>query len=164
MYYQSFYDSPLGKMILLADESALLGIYFAGQTYELKGYEEAERGLIETPILAAAREGLEVYFSGENVDWSGIPFEARGTDFQKRVWRALIAIPYGETRTYGQLAKEIGCNSAQAVGNAVGKNPLTILIPCHRVLGKDGSLTGYAGGLERKQYLLEWEKKHVDLL
>ena len=82
----------------------------------------------------------------------------QGTDFQRRVWQALLTIPYGETMSYGELAKQVGCRSAQAVGGAVGRNPIALLIPCHRVIGSDGSLTGYAYGIERKRYLLEMEK------
>ena len=90
------------------------------------------------------------------------PLQLRGSDFQKRVWRALLAIPVGQTETYGSLAKQLGCRSAQAIGGAVGRNPISIIVPCHRVVGADGSLTGYAAGVDKKRWLLEWERRASD--
>ena len=107
-------------------------------------------------MLAAARRWLDAYFAGERPDVAGLPLAPRGTAFQRRVWSALLAIPYGETRTYGELAAALG-SSPRAVGSAVGKNPISVIVPCHRVLGADGSLTGYAGGLDRKRAILELE-------
>ena len=102
------------------------------------------------------KEWLDHYFAGDPIAIS-FPLAPQGTAFQERVWQLLREIPYGETKTYGQLAQDLSCGSAQAVGQAVGRNPLTILVPCHRVMGKDGQLTGYASGLDRKRWLLHHE-------
>ncbi len=149
------YPSPLGPMILAVDGEGLCGVWFVGQRY----FPRENLGKMDAthPVLCRARQWLDAYFSGE-VPQDPLPLHLKGTDFQRSVWQALMQIPYGKTVTYGQLAKKLGVGSAQAVGGAVGRNPVSILIPCHRVLGADGSLTGYAGGLERKQALLEWEK------
>ena len=113
-----------------------------------------------SPVLLAARCWLDAYFAGERPGVADVPLAPRGTAFQRRVWDALLAIPYGETRTYGELAVALG-SSARAVGSAVGKNPISVIVPCHRVLGAGGSLTGYAGGLERKRALLALERAHA---
>lgn len=160
-YYKKIYKSPLGDLSLVADESGLVGIWFLGQKY-------FERGLTEAPILAnhpfldLASDFLDAYFSGQQPDPAALPLSAQGTDFQQRVWAYLQTIPYGQTVTYGQLAQELKINSAQAVGGAVGRNPLSILVPCHRVLGSQGQLTGYAGGLNKKIWLLEHEGVQLD--
>ncbi len=150
--------SPLGEIRLAAEDGALCGLWFTGQKYEAAGLpKDAEPVSADgDEILARAARWLTAYFAGENpaVDF---PLEPRGTGFQKRVWRALPEIPYGKTTSYGGLAEKLGCRSARAVGAAVGRNPISILIPCHRVLGAGGGLTGYAGGLERKQALLTLE-------
>ena len=155
------YDSPLGKMLLAADDDGLTGAWFYGQRYFARGLEDAEknerRGVpFDSPVLLAARRWLDAYFAGERPDAADVPLAPRGTAFQRRVWDALLAIPCGETRTYGALAAVLG-SSPRAVGATVGRNPISVIIPCHRVLGADGSLTGYAGGLERKRALLELE-------
>ena len=151
------YESPLGKMLLAADGDGLTGAWFYGQRYFARGLEGAEKNsATEAPALAAARRWLDAYFAGERPDVAGLPLAPRGTAFQRRVWDALLAIPYGETRTYGELAAELG-SSPRAVGSAVGRNPISVIVPCHRVLGADGSLTGYAGGLDRKRAILELE-------
>ena len=155
------YDSPLGKMLLAADDDGLAGAWFYGQRYFARGLEDAEknerRGVpFDSPVLLAARRWLDAYFAGERPDAADVPLAPRGTAFQRRVWDALLAIPCGETRTYGALAAVLG-SSPRAVGATVGRNPISVIIPCHRVLGADGSLTGYAGGLERKRALLELE-------
>lgn len=164
MLVEDFWMSPLGQIRILADENALLGIYFVGQLYELRGYEKEDILQQETAVTKAAKEWLDLYFSGQHPGPLPCPMAARGTDFQRRVWNLLADIPYGQTWTYGQMAERLGCRSAQAVGSAIGKNPLSILVPCHRVVGAKGQLVGYAGGLERKKALLEWEKHHVHLL
>lgn len=156
------YESPLGKMLLAADDTALTGAWFYGQRYFARGLEGAEKDaetgeLADSPVLLAARRWLDAYFAGERPDAADVPLAPRGTAFQRRVWNALLAIPYGETRTYGELAVELG-SSPRAVGAAVGRNPVSVIIPCHRVLGADGSLTGYAGGVDRKRALLELEQ------
>ena len=155
------YESPLGRMLLAADDAGLTGAWFYGQRYFARGLEVAERSAetgepADSPVLLAARRWLDAYFAGELPGVAGLLLAPRGTAFQRRVWSALLAIPYGETRTYGELAAELG-SSPRAIGTAVGKNPISVIIPCHRVLGADGSLTGYAGGLERKETLLELE-------
>ena len=152
------YESPLGKMLLAADDGGLMGAWFYGQRYFARGLEDAEKNVeAGTPVLATALRWLDAYFAGERPGVADVPLAPRGTAFQRRVWDALLAIPYGETRTYGELAAELG-SSSRAVGSAVGRNPISVIIPCHRVLGADGSLTGYAGGLARKQALLELEQ------
>ena len=156
------YESPLGKMLLAADDGGLMGAWFYGQRYFARGLEGAEknerRGVpFDSPVLLAARRWLDAYFAGERPDAADVPLAPRGTAFQLRVWDALLSIPYGETRTYGELAAELG-SSPRAVGAAVGRNPISVIVPCHRVLGAGGSLTGYAGGLARKQALLELEQ------
>ena len=161
IYYKKIYKSPLGDLSLVADESGLVGTWFLGQKY-------FERGLTEVPILGnhpflgLASDFLDAYFSSQQPDPAAIPLSAQGTDFQQRVWAYLQTIPYGQTVTYGQLAQELKINSAQAVGGAVGRNPLSILVPCHRVLGSQGQLTGYAGGLDKKIWLLEHEGVQLD--
>ncbi len=152
------YESPHGRMLLAADDAGLTGAWFYGQRYFASGLEGAEKNAeTETPALVAARRWLDAYFAGERPDVTDVPLAPRGTAFQRRVWDALLAISYGETRTYGELAAELG-SSPRAVGTAVGRNPISVIVPCHRVLGADGSLTGYAGGLARKQALLELEQ------
>lgn len=152
------YESPLGKILLAADDAGLMGTWFYGQRYFARGLEHAEKSAeAEAPMLATVRFWLDAYFAGERPGVAGLPLAPRGTTFQLRVWDTLLSIPYGETRTYGELAAVLG-SSPRAVGAAVGKNPISVIIPCHRVVGADGSLTGYAGGLERKQALLEIEQ------
>ena len=155
MRYISFYESPLGPMTLAAEEEGLTGLWFKEQKYYGAGQlEGAIEG--ELPVLQKARQWLDGYFSGQ-VPKVPVPLCLEGTPFQKRVWEALLLIPYGEQKSYGKIAGELG-TCARAVGAAVGKNPISLIVPCHRVLGSDGSLTGYAGGTERKRALLELEK------
>ena len=160
MLYTSHYASPLGGMTLVSDGTALVGLYFDGQKYAAEGLD-ATRTQKSLLISEEARRWLDVYFSGRKPDF--MPALApHGTAFQQSVWEILRTIPYGETTTYGAIARRIeqntGCRmSAQAVGGAVGRNPISILIPCHRVIGTDGSLTGYAGGIDKKERLLRWE-------
>lgn len=150
--------SPLGDILLAAEEGALCGLWFRGQKYEGAGMPAgAVPGPASAdPVLKRAADWLGRYFAGENPA-RDFPLNPRGTPFQKVVWKALTEIPCGETSSYGALAERLGCKSARAVGAAVGRNPISILIPCHRVLGADGGLTGYAGGLERKKALLALE-------
>ena len=155
MYDYICCPSPLGKLIIAAEGEALTALVFEGQKYarqHLAG-EGQER---ETPVLRDARLWLDAYFAGERPDAAALPLAPRGTDFQRAVWRELRTVPYGETRSYGEIAARLG-SSARAVGSAVGRNPISLLIPCHRVLGAKGALTGYAGGLERKKTLLALE-------
>ncbi len=159
--YTCTIETPLGAMTAAAANGALIGLWFIGQ----KHYPTTTVHWIEDsshPVLAALRGELIRYFAGEAQE-GGLPLAPQGSPFQMAVWDALRRIPYGETVTYADLARDIArlrglaSMSAQAVGGAVGRNPITILIPCHRVVGSDGSLTGYAGGLERKEALLRLE-------
>ena len=161
MLYTSHYASPLGGMTLVSDGTALVGLYFDGQKYAAEGLD-ATHTQKNLPVFEEARRWLDVYFSGRKPDFTP-PTAPAGTAFQQSVWEILRTIPYGQTVTYGAIARRIeqntGCRmSAQAVGGAVGRNPISILIPCHRVIGADGSLTGYAGGLDKKAYLLRIEE------
>ena len=150
------YASPVGELLLAADEEGLTGLWLAGEKYFPGAPEGAPQ---ETPVLEETKRWLDIYFAGREPDFLP-PLRARGTPFQKRVWAALRAIPYGKTRTYGEIAAQIAQQtgrprmSAPAVGSAVGRNPISLLIPCHRVVGANGSLTGYAGGVEKKRRLL----------
>lgn len=163
MYYTAPCDSPLGSLTLASDGSALIGLWIDGQKYDrdiLKGEETVQE---EVLIFAEARNWLEAYFAGKRPGISELPLRMLGSSFRKEVWRLLCQIPYGQVVTYGELARKIADNrkresmSAQAVGGAVGHNPLSIIVPCHRVIGSDGSLTGYAGGIDRKMMLLKYE-------
>lgn len=158
MEYTHQYPSPLGVITLASDGEALVGLWFEGQRHFGKGLtgEKAERPL---PVFDQADRWLDVYFSGEKPDFMP-PLRPRGTAFQEAVWRRLLDIPYGHTVTYGEIAASLGLplGAARAVGGAVGRNPISLMIPCHRVVGADGSLTGYAGGIERKKHLLKLEK------
>ena len=155
MDFFAYYDSPLGPITLTFDGEAITGLRFS------KTDNNCVSKLPTTnyPLPTKTHHWLDQYFSGHRPDFLP-PIKQSGTDFQKRVWQALLEIPYGETTTYGELARRIGCRSAQAVGQAVGKNPIAIIVPCHRVIGGDGSLTGYAYGLERKEYLLQLERQN----
>ena len=156
MDYTQRYRSPLGGITLASDGEALTGLWFDGQKYfarTLDGNHE-EKNL---PVFGQAMQWLDQYFSGQNLGFVP-PLRPRGTAFQKAVWDILLSIPYGQTVTYREIADRLGRGmSAQAVGGAVGRNPISIIIPCHRVIGTNGSLTGYAGGIERKARLLELE-------
>jgi methylated-DNA-[protein]-cysteine S-methyltransferase len=150
-------ESPLGRILLVADD-ALCALYFEGQKHEQRpgaGWVEAP----DRPLFDRARKQLAEYFAGKR-DRFDLPLAPQGTEFQHRVWKALRAIPAGETVTYGSIARSIGAaDSVRAAAAAIGRNPLSIVVPCHRVIGSDGSLTGYAGGLERKRALLALEAR-----
>jgi methylated-DNA-[protein]-cysteine S-methyltransferase len=147
-------DSPLGALTLVASGEALTGIYFKEH---LRRPSPGALGPDDPDGFAEATRQLREYFAGERRQFD-LPLAPRGEPFQQRVWQLLKQIPYGETRSYGQLARELGDPAlAQAVGAAHGRNPISVVVPCHRVVGADGSLTGYAGGLERKRALLELE-------
>lgn len=149
------FPSPIGHLYLTSDGQSLTGLYMPAQCFDVSELEQADA----LPIFDAARRWLENYFSGIP-GAAEFPLSPSGTAFQRRVWAILLTIPYGQTTTYGAIAKKLGkAMSAQAVGQAVGKNPISILIPCHRVVGAKGQLTGYAGGLENKQWLLRHEEE-----
>ena len=163
MQYISHYSSPIGKMLLAADDIGLTGLWFEGQKYFALSLDE-EHEEREIPLFEKVKRWLDVYFSGKEPDFS-IPLHAAGTAFQKEVWEILCSIPYGQTMTYGQIANQLAAKkglphmSAQAVGGAVGRNRISIIVPCHRVVGADGSLTGYAGGIDKKEKLLALERQ-----
>ena len=149
------YPSPIGSLTLVSDGQALTGLWMKTQNFDISDLPRQD----DLPLFAAVRDWLDVYFAGapKAIDF---PLSPAGTEFLRRVWGILLTIPYGETATYGHIAKQLGEKmSAQAVGQAVGRNPIGIIIPCHRVVGAKGQLTGYAGGLENKQWLLRHEEE-----
>jgi methylated-DNA-[protein]-cysteine S-methyltransferase len=146
-------DSPIGPLTLAGRGSVLTNLRMVDQTYEPSRTDWS----IDPRAFGDAVDQLDAYFARELTDFD-LELDLRGTEFQQRVWKALLTIPYGETRSYGEIAEQIGApGSARAVGLANGRNPIAIVVPCHRVIGSSGSLTGYGGGLERKQTLLELE-------
>ena len=157
MEYYLQYDSPVGMLLLTCRDGALTGLWMDASVPA-----DALPG-VNQPVLRSAKRWLEEYFRGNAPDIRDLQLAPRGTAFQKAVWQILCNIPCGETRTYGSIAREMAVllgkekMSAQAVGQAVGKNPISIIIPCHRVVGTNGKLTGYAGGLEKKAWLLRHE-------
>ena len=152
------YKSPIGPLSLLADDHYLFGIWIEEESDFEKGLSENDVTVVDShPILNQITSYLETYFKGQDQDLSEMPLAPVGSDFEKRVWNYLRGIPFGQTVTYGQIAKDLQVASAQAIGGAVGRNPWSILVPCHRVLGAGGRLTGYAWGLEKKAWLLRHE-------
>lgn len=151
-------DSPLGMITLAGDGEALTGLWFAGQKYDCATLPDGAHECAENDAFDAAMRWLDEYFAGGRPDFMP-KLNPQGSEFRRQVWAELVKIPYGEATTYGRIAHDLGLSSAaaRAVGGAVGHNPISIIIPCHRVLGAGGSLTGYAGGLERKRFLLELE-------
>ena len=155
MYYTAV-DSPVGQLLLVSDGACLTGLYIDCQP-------EASWQCAEIPLFREVRQWLREYFLGNHPEPEGLPLKAMGTPFQQEVWRLLRANPYGETRTYGDIAREMARitgkekMSAQAVGQAVGSNPICIIIPCHRCVGAKGKLTGYAWGVAKKEWLLRQE-------
>ena len=162
MQYTTHYNSPIGGILLAADETGLTGLWFDGEKY-YADHLDPEHEEKDTPVLEQTKKWLTIYFSGREPDFLP-PIHMIGTPFQLAVWEILQKIPYGKTVTYGEIARKIAAQkglshmSAQAVGGAVGHNRISIIIPCHRVVGASGSLTGYAGGVDRKEKLLALEK------
>lgn len=160
MHYVDHYASPLGGITLAGNGQELTGLWFDGQKYFGKVQEYEEKAL---PVFTVTKRWLDLYFSGSVPDFTP-PLRIETTPFRKAVWEILLTIPYGKTMTYGEIAEKIAAQrgmahmSAQAVGGAVGHNCISLIIPCHRVVGTNGSLTGYAGGLEKKIKLLTLEK------
>lgn len=154
------YSSPMGEMIVAATAHGLAGVWFEGQRHmpDSSGWPRQP----DHPVLQQATLQLDEYFAGKRTDFD-LPLDLKGgTEFQRSVWQALLAIPRGGTTSYGHLSATIGKPAAvRAVGAAVGRNPVSIVVPCHRVVGADGSLTGYAGGLERKSALLKIERAAI---
>ena len=160
MEYTASYSSPVGDILMAADDIGLTGLWFEGQKYypDLKNTQN----MPDLPVFNETKRWLNTYFSGKAPDFTP-PLHTTGTPFQTNVWNILLTIPYGKTTTYGEIAKQIAAKmglsrmSAQAVGGAVGHNRISIIVPCHRVLGAHGELTGYAGGIDKKRYLLNIE-------
>ena len=165
MIFIQHYDSPLGGILLAANETGLTGLWFEGQKFFARDLP-AERVEQNTPALSEVKRWLEIYFTGKEPDFMP-PLHPIGSAFRRSVWDILLRIPYGQTTTYGEIARQLAEKqgrpriAAQAVGGAVGHNKISIIIPCHRVVGTNGSLTGYAGGIDKKVKLLEWE--HTDM-
>lgn len=161
MLYMMQRPSPLGQLTLASDGDALVGLWIEGQ--QMSGVREDPQPGCDLPVFAAAGRWLDAYFAGRAPRPDALPLVPRGSAFQQLIWGMLRDIPYGQLTTYGQLAEQAasrlgrGKMSAQAVGGAVGHNPLSIIIPCHRVVGAGGNLTGYAGGLDKKEWLLRHE-------
>ncbi len=163
MLYSTVYPhAELGDLTIASDGEAIVGLWIEGQKYfagKVAGNLQRRDGL---PVFAQVRAWLDRYFDGDPLPVATLPLKPGGTPFQQRVWKLLADIPYGKLRTYAELAAQIACDcggkaSARAVGTANGRNPISIILPCHRVIGSDGSLTGYAGGIARKVWLLEHE-------
>ena len=154
--FTAHYDSPLGGMTMASDGQALTALWFEGTRREPR-FADMISATTMLPIFDETRRWLDMYFAGKKPNFTP-QLAPKGTPFQQRVWEILLTIPYGKTMSYGDVARRISPTmSAQAIGGAVGRNPVGIIIPCHRVIGADGSLTGYGGGLERKRWLLELE-------
>jgi methylated-DNA-[protein]-cysteine S-methyltransferase len=163
MHYYDFYDSPQGKMLLVANDKGLSGVYFAGQKYFPQIDPEWRQDARNASLHQAKRE-LAEYFNGKRERFE-MTLAPEGTPFQRSVWKAIFAVDFGKTITYGELARRAGCpGSARAAGAATGRNPISVIVPCHRIVGSNGSLTGYAGGLDRKRALLALESGIPDLL
>ena len=168
MIYTASYASPLGGIVLAADELGLTGLWFTGAKYFGAGLP-ASAAKAETPILAETRRWLDSYFAGQCPAVLP-PLHPSGSPFRRAVWSILLTVPYGETTTYGAIARQLAVQrglaqlSAQAVGGAVGRNPVSLIVPCHRAVGANGSLAGYAGGVERKLRLLQMERADTEKL
>lgn len=164
MIYITHYNSPIGDILLASKNDKLIGLWIENQKYYLSSLKEELQEVDNNEILNKTKKWLDRYFNGEKPKIKELEIEPVGSEFRKSVWKILCNIPYGEVITYNDIAKQIAKEkgmkqlSAQAVGGAVGHNPISIIIPCHRVVGSNGSLTGYAGGIKRKKYLLEHEK------
>ena len=161
MEYTSKYKSPLGDILLAADDEGLTGLWFVGQKYFALGLDKGSREE-ELPVFHEVKKWLDIYFSGKRPDFMP-DLHFVGTEFQNEVWEIMCTIPYGKTMTYGEIAgiiarkREKKTMYAQAVGSAVGHNRISVIVPCHRVIGSNGNLTGYAGGIDKKIKLLEME-------
>lgn len=164
MYYHIKYDSPIGQLTVASDGEAIVGLWLDGQKYYCEGIALPMADGADIAVLGEARVWLDRYFRGEEPSIKRFKLCPIGSAFRQAVWRVLCEIPYGSCITYGGIAKRIAAElgretmSAQAVGGAVGHNPISLIIPCHRVVGADGKLTGYAGGLDKKEWLLRHER------
>ncbi len=170
MIYSSYYNSPFGKILLAAENDALIGLWFENQKYFLSSLKGKNTIHENYPVLIQTGKWLDRYFAGEKPEISELNINPSGSEFRRDIWKILCKIPYGEITSYGEISKIISEKygiekmSAQAVGGAVGHNAISIIIPCHRVVGANGSLTGYAGGIDRKIKLLEHEGVNMEKL
>ena len=161
--YTTYYLSPVGRIMLASDGESLIGLWIEGQKYFGDGVLAAVTEKPNLPVFEVTRDWLDRYFAKEHPDIAELPLNPRGSAFRQAVWTVLREIPYGETTTYGEIARIVSARldrtnmSSRAVGGAVGQNPISIIIPCHRVVGADGSLTGYSGGIDKKVKLLRHE-------
>ena len=164
MIYTTHYKSPIGDLLLASKEGKLIGLWIEGQKYYKSNFSEEMKENENDKTLVKAKKWLDRYFNKEKPSIKELELNLMGSEFRKTVWKILCDIPYGKVTTYKKIAEKIAKQkgitkmSAQAVGGAVGHNPISIIIPCHRVVGTNGDLTGYAGGLNKKKYLLEHEK------
>lgn len=163
MTYKTYYNSPLGEIILLSNGNSLSGLWFETASYYPEKTVQTAELKSDLSVFLKTTNWLDRYFGGQKISADDLPLCFDGTDFRKTVWNELLKIPYGKTVTYGELAKRVAkiigkpCMSAQAIGGAVGHNPISIIVPCHRVIGADGNLVGYGSGLDKKQWLLKHE-------
>ena len=165
--YTKTVSSPVGDLVLVSDGEYLIGLFIAGQKYFMDRCSKELYENNDLEVFHIVEEWLKSYFAGANLSIKSLPLKPAGTNFRKIVWQELLNIPYGDTITYKELGKKVAVRlgkssmSSQAIGGAVGHNPISIIIPCHRVIGTNGSLTGYAGGLDKKEYLLALEKANI---
>jgi methylated-DNA-[protein]-cysteine S-methyltransferase len=157
MTYTTYYETPLGRLLLGSDGDGLTGAWFEGQKHFGATLDGARTQCPDLPLFTTIRGWFDAYFTARDPPVEDLPLAPKGGAFRQAVWRLLCDIPYGEVVTYGEIARHLPRASARAVGGAVGHNPISIIIPCHRVIGANGSLTGYAGGVERKRKLLGLE-------
>ena len=164
MIYTTHYKSPIGDLLLASKDNKLIGLWIEGQKYYMSNFLEEMKENDNDKTLLKAKKWLDRYFNKEKPSIKELELNPMGSEFRQAVWKILCEIPYGKVTTYKEIAEEIAEQkgidkmSAQAVGGAVGHNPISIIIPCHRVVGTNGDLTGYAGGIDKKKYLLEREK------
>lgn len=165
--YTKTVSSPVGDLVLVSDGEYLTGLFILCQKYFMDGCSKELYENNDLEVFHIVEEWLKSYFAGANLSIKSLPLKPAGTNFRQIVWQELLNIPYGDTITYKELGKKVAVRlgkssmSSQAIGGAVGHNPISIIIPCHRVIGTDGSLTGYAGGLNKKEYLLALEKANI---
>lgn len=166
MRFTARYPSPVDGLLLASDGELLTGLWLDGQKHYAAGLSPDAVPSDHLPVFQKTKHWLDDYFAGRRPQPSALPLTLSGSEYRRRIWALLLDIPYGETTSYGQLAKEYEVRygvktAARAVGGAVGRNPVSIIVPCHRVVGVGGALTGYAGGTDAKRFLLELEKKHL---
>lgn len=170
MIHTTYYNSPLGKILLASKDNKLIGLWIKGQKYYISNLKEELCENKNDEILVKTKKWLDRYFSNKKPNINELELNPIGSDFRKHVWEILCEIPYGKIITYGTIANKIAKQkgiikmSAQAIGGAVSHNPISIIIPCHRVVGTNGNLTGYAGGIDKKVFLLKHEKVNMDNL